>query len=173
MKHRHLHVPPAARAQDMPSAALVDVLERGDLADWRPIAAEVARDPLGPFAERVMELVAAYPMYGTSALWRAWIQRRRTLTEGDTRPGKPLSLAALRRTIGLTQTELASRMGMTQSDLSKLERRGDARLSSLQAYADALGGRLDLVFDGLGVRARVRLRGERRERKAPQARTRT
>lgn len=83
MKHRHLEVQPGTPAERLPAAAVVDLLERGDLGDWRPIAAAIAKEPYGDFAERVLRLVDAYPMYGTSALWRAWIARRRELAEGE------------------------------------------------------------------------------------------
>ena len=55
-------------------------------------------------------------------------------------------LAALRRSHGLTQVELARRMGISQSDLSKLERRRDIRLSTLRFHAAALGGDIRILF---------------------------
>lgn len=51
-------------------------------------------------------------------------------------------LAQARRSVGLTQTELAARMGVSQMQVSRLE--GDAQrnytLGVLQRYVDALGG---------------------------------
>ncbi len=141
-------------AEALPAAALVDILEQGDLDDWQPIAAAVARDPGGALAEKVMRLVDAYPAYGTSPLWRAWIDRCRART----RP-RPARLAALRQRAGLTQAELASRLSMSQSDLSKLERRRDVRLSTLRAYAAALGGRVRVVVEIGGAAWEVRLDG--------------
>lgn len=170
MNHRHLRCAPDTPVEKRPVAALVDVLERGDLGDWKPIAVAVARDPNGPFAARVLEIVNAYPMYGTSALWRTWIDRRRARAEGATAPAASVALAKLRRKMGLTQVEMARRIGMSQSDLSKLERRKDVRLSTLDAYAKALGGRLRLLFAaGTGTselqvgasKARRRRRGRR------------
>jgi DNA-binding XRE family transcriptional regulator len=148
MMHRHLIVPPESTVESLPSAAIVDLLERGELEDWRPIAAAIARDPFSAFAERVERLIDAYPMYGTSKLWRAWIEHRRALAQGARAAlmATP-SLAALRRALGITQAQLASRTGMSQSDLSKLERRGDMRLSTLQTYASGLGARLRIVFE--------------------------
>jgi DNA-binding Xre family transcriptional regulator len=145
--HRHLEVRPGTPAQDLPSAAIVDILERGDLGDWQPIATAIASDPNGELAARVMQLVDAHPMYGTSPLWRAWIDRCRARAEVGAKPGRAIGLAALRRELGLTQVEVAARIGMSQSDLSKLERRQDVRLSTLRSYLAALGGRLRLLFE--------------------------
>jgi len=146
MIHRHLSVRPDVPTEELPSAAIIDVLERGDLEDWRPIAAAIVRDPNGEFAERVMHLIDAHPLFGTSPLWRSWIDRCRARAEGSWRQGPSVGLATLRSERGLTQVELASRRGMSQSDLSKLERRGDVRLSTLRAHVKALGGRLRVLF---------------------------
>jgi len=143
--HRHLDIPPGTATENLPSAAVLNLLERGDLDDWRPIARAVDRDPFGDFAMRVARLVNEYPIYGTSPLWRAWIVRARARAEGALRRPCPIQLAALRRKLGLTQIDLASQMGMTQSDLSKFERRQDIRLSTLRAYIKALGAELRIV----------------------------
>jgi DNA-binding Xre family transcriptional regulator len=157
VSHRHLDIAPDTPAEQLPSAAIVDTLERGDLDDWRPIAAAVARDPLGAFAERVLHLVNAYPMYGSSPLWRMWIDRCRARAEGAAVLGASKTLAEIRRDSGLTQTNLADRIGMSQSDLSKLERRNDVRISTLRAYLEALGGSLRIVFESGGIRKRIRI----------------
>ncbi|MGH8929222.1 MAG: helix-turn-helix domain-containing protein [Egibacteraceae bacterium] len=141
MIHRHVEYPPETPVTELPSAAIVDLLDRGDLDDWRPIAQAVARDPHGPFTQRVARLLDAYPMYGTSPLWRAWIERcQARAREAPT----PMGLAEVRHRAGLSQAELAARMGISQSDLSKLERRQDMRVSTLRAYAEALGADLHL-----------------------------
>jgi len=126
-------------------AALVDILERDDLDDWQPIAEAIAAAPRGPLAARLLRLLSAYPQYGTSSLWRAWIDRCRARHEGMLRGREMTDLTTHRRRKGLTQVELAKRIGMSQSDLSKFERRGDVRLSTLRAYIAALGA--DLVIE--------------------------
>jgi DNA-binding Xre family transcriptional regulator len=165
MKHRHLDVAPGTPAEELPAAAVADLLERGDLSDWQPLAAAIASDPDGNLAERVLRLVDAYPMYGTSALWRSWIEHRRDLAAGreSAMDEDPATLAELRRQRGLTQVELAARMEISQSDLSKLERRRDLRLSTLRALAGALGARLRAVMrfpDGREVEVRTTAESE-------------
>lgn len=144
MQHRHLAYGDDTAAEQLPSAAIIDILERGDFDEWRPIAAGIAAAPHGELAARVLRLLNAYPMYGTSPLWRAWIERCRARHEGMLRR-RPIDLAGLRKQQGLTQTELAQRLGMSQSDLSKLERRSDVKASTLRAYAAALG--YDLILE--------------------------
>ena len=157
MIHRHLQVHPDTAVEALPSAAIVDLLERGDLAQWQPIATAIAYDPTGEFSERVMRLLDAYPMYGTSPLWRSWIDRCRARAEGSRRPWAEASLATLRRQLGFTQARLAGGVGMSQSDLSKFERRRDVRLSTLRAYVEALGGRLRILFESDSNQAEIRL----------------
>lgn len=97
MRHRHLDYPPDTPVEQLGRAAIDDLLDRGDLADWAPLAAAVARDPHGRLADVVLQLCAAHPMYGTSRLWTAWIERLRenpppgSLTPGSltaTTPGR-------------------------------------------------------------------------------------
>jgi DNA-binding Xre family transcriptional regulator len=155
--HRHLDIPPGRATEDLPSAAIVDLLERGDLDDWRPIARAVARDPEGAFAARVSRLLDEYPIYGTSALWRAFLVQVRARAEGAGDRSRPVRLSTLRHRLGLTQVEVAGRMGISQSDLSKLERRRDVRLSTLRAYLEALGMDLQLMTNVEGERLEIKL----------------
>lgn len=155
MIHRHLRVRPGTPPDELPQAALVGLLERGDLGDWRPVAAAIRRDPHGRLAADVLRLVDEHPMYGTSPLWRSWIDRCRARAEGAERPRPIAGLAALRRERGLTQRELAGRVGVSQSDLSKIERRRDVRLSTLRTYLEALGGTLRIRFEAPDERVEV------------------
>ncbi|MGH8935727.1 MAG: helix-turn-helix domain-containing protein [Acidimicrobiia bacterium] len=147
MIHRHLAYPADLVPEDLPAAALVDLLDRGDLEDWRPIATAIARRPHGRVAEQVARLIDAFPMYGTSPLWRSFIERCRAGLEAPSAQPEQLGLSDLRRRRGFTQTDLAERIGISQSDLSKLERRRDWRLSTLLRYLAALDGRLRLMAD--------------------------
>lgn len=171
MIHRNLVEPPGASAEELSSAAVLDVLDRGDLGDWRPIAVAIAERPFGELAERVLTLVDAAEMYGTSALWRAWIHRCRARAEAPIRP--VVDLATLRRRLGLTQVELAARLGMSQSDLSKLERRGDVKLSTLEAHLAAVGGRLRVICESRGREIEIEIPGRsRRSRHGSRPRSR-
>ena len=145
--HRHLDVPPSTPPDELPLDALDDLLERGSFDDWGPLAAAIRRDPDGPLADRVLRLCRAHPLYGTSALWTAWIERRRGPDAGS--DGRPVSLARLRRQREVRQHAIADAMGISQSDVSKLERRGDLKVSTLRRYLRAIGAqlRMEARFD--------------------------
>lgn len=145
MELRHLDYPPATPVTGLGPAALDALLERGDLESWTPLARAIAEDPWGATAETVLRLCEAHPMYGTSPLWRAWIERRRRCVKPDS-----TTLAEARTRAGLTQTEVAQRLGIGQSDVSKLERRSDVLLSTLRAYARAIGAHLHVDLRGPG-----------------------
>lgn len=141
MEFRHLDYPPGTPVVELGPAALDALLDRGDLENWTPLVRAIADDPWGETADTVLRLCEAHPMYGTSMLWRAWIERRR----GHSEPGGT-TLAEARRRAGLTQTRVAERLGIGQSDVSKLERRSDVLLSTLRAYARAIGARLHVTL---------------------------
>lgn len=145
MIHRHLDYPDGTPVTALGEAALDDLLDRGDLGDWRPLARAIASDPFGELAERVLRLCDASPRYGTSPLWRALIARRRAMATAAR--ASEVSLAELRRRRGVSQAALASRIGMSQSDLSKAERRADWRVSTLMSIVEGLGLRAKLVVE--------------------------
>ena len=147
MIHRHLDLPSDTPVAELPLAAVYDLLDRGDLDDWRPLLRQFERDPDGELSRAVARLVDAYPIYGTSPLLRAWIERCRN-RRGARGPeeAEAGTLADLRLSLGKTQEEVARAMGISQSDYSKLERRRDIRVSTLHSAAGALGGSLHLVI---------------------------
>jgi predicted XRE-type DNA-binding protein len=158
---RHLDYPPGTEVSELGPAALDALLESGDLESWVPLLRAVSDDPWGTLADTVLGLCEAHPMYGTSALWRSWIERRR---RGEA-VGE-ITLAEARARAGLTQSEVAERMGVTQSDVSRFERRHDLLVSTLRRYVNAIGGRLELRVAGADYpRSHVLQIGERDRRK--------
>jgi DNA-binding XRE family transcriptional regulator len=146
MIHRHLDVPPDTPVDELPLAAIHDLLDRGDLDDWRPLLRHIQRSPHGKLARAVERIVCAYPMYGTSPLLRAWIDRCGARRDTAAPEGiETTSLAAMRVSLGRTQEEVARAMGISQSDYSKLERRRDVKVSTLRSAAQALGGSVHLI----------------------------
>ncbi|MFQ5557348.1 MAG: XRE family transcriptional regulator [Acidimicrobiales bacterium] len=61
----------------------------------------------------------------------------------ETRPdAKRATVAEVRRSIGLTQVQMAEMLGMSQGGVSKLERRENLHLTALCRFIEATGGRL-------------------------------
>jgi hypothetical protein len=129
MRFRHLDYDEGTAPEELGAAAIDDLLDRGDLQAWAPLARAIHADPTGDLADTVLRLCAAHPMYGTCAMWRAWIERLR----GAQRDPEARSLAQMRIDAGLTQQDVAERMGISQSDVSKLERRSNMRVSTLRS----------------------------------------
>jgi len=65
-------------------------------------------------------------------------------------------LAEIRKSVGLTQEELAERLGITQPSLSKLENQDDMQIGTLRRVIEALGGQLEIVARLPGGEIRVR-----------------
>src|SRR5690606_4861707 len=74
-----------------------------------------------------------------------------------------MSLAELRRELGVTQAEMASAIEITQSQLSKMERRDDHLVSALRRAVGALGGGIAVtaVVDSKRVKRSVYPEGQR------------
>ncbi len=73
------------------------------------------------------------PGFREMALRRMTAGRRRLVGE----------LTAVRRSAGLSQTEIAARMGTSQSAVARLESgEADVRASTLERYAAAVGGQI-------------------------------
>ncbi len=67
MQHRHL-----TGTDSTSLAALDDVLERGEVADWLWLRDLVASDRA--VARKVLHLCNRHRMYGTSNLWARYVQ---------------------------------------------------------------------------------------------------
>ncbi len=56
------------------------------------------------------------------------------------------SLQEFRKSIGLTQEEVAGRLKLKQTNISQLESRKDMHISTLRNYVEALGGELEIYI---------------------------
>lgn len=54
-------------------------------------------------------------------------------------------LAEIRKSVGLTQEDLAATLGITQPSLSKLENGEDMHISTLRRLIEALGGKMEII----------------------------
>lgn len=70
---------------------------------------------------------------------------------------RPLNLAELRKSLGITQVQLAEALSMAQGQVSSTERRGDHLVSTLRRHIEALGGKLEVSAVFGSTRARLDL----------------
>ena len=101
-------------ARDPRAATTAARLAHRALVDGLVAAWVAAHDDASAAQGGVERLLDAFPMYGTSALWRCWIDRLRAREEGRRESRPPVTLSKLRRRVGLTQVELAARRRLTR-----------------------------------------------------------
>lgn len=73
----------------------------------------------------------------TEQLSRAEMQAKEMMAE--------MLLAEIRKSVGLTQEELAATLGIAQPSLSKLENQEDMQVSTLRRLIQSLGGELEII----------------------------
>ncbi|SNT32477.1 Helix-turn-helix [Asanoa hainanensis] len=73
------------------------------------------------------------------------VGRRRQMREQMLASVSGAKLAAIRKQLGLTQTQLAEASGLSQARISQIEHGEAVGLDSLRAYVVGLGGHLDIV----------------------------
>lgn len=115
---RNVDASPSDPVASWPYEALVTTIDRGLVADWQPVFAEIRRSPWGPTARRVERYLAYREPDGVSTLFALAIDRARADAEqADRREVAARIRAALDRS-GLTRTHFAELVGTSPSRLS-------------------------------------------------------
>lgn len=115
---RNVTAHPSDPVSTWPTEAVLASLERGDLADWQRLAAEIRRDPWGRTARQVEEVLGFSRPYGVAEAMEAVIERAR---ERMVREERDAVVAEIRNRIdqsGLSRRQLASRLGTSAARLS-------------------------------------------------------
>lgn len=115
---RNLTITPAAPVSAWPTEAVQTALERGDLADWHRIAAEVRDSPWGTTARQVEEVLSHTRPYGVAEAMETVISRARQRAEADERAAVASAIRAAVEQSGFSQAEFAARIGTSPSRLS-------------------------------------------------------
>ncbi len=71
MRVRHRHI---LDGHEHSVEAVEDILARGSVGDWRALAGVVRAEPAGPVAQALRVVVEHVPMYGTTHLWRWFLE---------------------------------------------------------------------------------------------------
>ena len=115
---RNLEISPDSPVSEWPFEAVRTALERGSLQDWRRLAAEIKRDPWGPTARAVEQILAHTRPYGVAPLMETVIERAREEAERAEREEVAREVVETIEHSGLSRSEFASRIGTSPSRLS-------------------------------------------------------
>jgi DNA-binding transcriptional regulator YiaG len=115
---RNLTITPDAPVSQWPTEAIQTTLERGDLADWHRIAAEVRLAPWGKTARQVEEVLGYSRPYGVAEAMEAVLSRARERAEANERAAVATEIRDAVKRSGLSRAEFAARIGTSASRLS-------------------------------------------------------
>jgi ribosome-binding protein aMBF1 (putative translation factor) len=115
---RNLTISPQAPVSQWPTEAVQTALERGDLADWHRVAAEIQANPWGTTARQVEEVLSHSRPYGVTEAMQTVVSRARKRAEANERAAVAAAIREAIERSGLSQAEFASRVGTSPSRLS-------------------------------------------------------
>lgn len=115
---RNLDVSPDAPVEEWGFEGLLAAVDRGDLADWRRVAAAVARAPRGEVAELLDGVVDAAEDSGSAAALRRYVALAVEREERRERQAVADELVGLWRASGLDQGAYARRLGTSRTRLN-------------------------------------------------------
>jgi DNA-binding transcriptional regulator YiaG len=115
---RNLTITPDAPVSEWPTEAVQTALERGDLADWHRIVAEIRADPWGRTARQVEEVLGHSRPYGVAEAMETVLSRARKQAEASERAAVAAEIREAIERSGLSRAEFASRIGTSASRLS-------------------------------------------------------
>lgn len=145
VRFRNLDFDQRAPLNEWPAEAIETVIDRGSLSDWRPLLAEIRRDPWGA-AARTAENVASWgEHYGVDALISAAIRDGREEITMRGRAEYAARIRSWRVQAGMTLREFARAAGTSASRLSDYEH---AKVAPTTDVLGRLGHVASLHSDG-------------------------
>jgi hypothetical protein len=115
---RNLTVTPGAPVSQWPAEAVRTALERGDLADWHRIVAEIGAHPWGRTARQVEEVLSYSRPYGIADAMELALSRARGRVEASERAAVAAEIEEAVGRSGLGRAEFAAQIGTSASRLS-------------------------------------------------------
>lgn len=115
---RNLTVTPDAPVSQWPTEAVRIALERGDLADWHRIVAQIDAHPWGRTARQVEEVLSYSRPYGIADAMELVLSRARGRAEASERAAVAAEIEDAVRHSGLGRAEFAAQIGTSASRLS-------------------------------------------------------
>lgn len=118
LQFRNLEFDTTAPLAEWPSEAVLAMLERGNLTDWRRLKREIDREPWGRLARKVEQALEVSRPYGVSHLMERAIKQARDRAAEHERGEVAKQVRRYLNESGLTQAEFAERIGTSASRLS-------------------------------------------------------
>jgi DNA-binding transcriptional regulator YiaG len=118
LKFRNITASPDDPVDTWPFEGILAAVERGNLPDWRRLAAVIRADPWGPVAQQVLEAVRLSRPYGTAELLEGVVHRARKLAADSEREDVAAEVRSLVGRSGLSKQDFAERIGTSRSRLS-------------------------------------------------------
>lgn len=115
---RNVDASPADDVRSWPYEALVAVIDRGLVADWKPVLADIRRSPWGSVARRVERYLSYRERDGIGVLFALAIEDARTRAEAADRAEVAARVRAAVERSGLTNAQFAELVGTSASRLS-------------------------------------------------------
>ncbi|MEX1003812.1 MAG: helix-turn-helix transcriptional regulator [Acidimicrobiia bacterium] len=118
VEFRNVDASPTDDVRTWPYEALVAVIDRGLVGDWRPIFTELRRSPWGKVARRVQQYLSYREPDGVSMLFALAIERARLDAEQEDRAEVAARVNAAVERSGLSNGDFARLVGTSASRLS-------------------------------------------------------
>ncbi|MEX2280102.1 MAG: helix-turn-helix transcriptional regulator, partial [Acidimicrobiia bacterium] len=118
VEFRNVDASPTDDVRTWPYEALVSVMDRGLVGDWRPIFAELRRSPWGRVARRVERYLSYREPDGVSTLFALAIERARADADQKDRAEVVARVNDAVKRSGLTNRDFARLVGTSASRLS-------------------------------------------------------
>jgi hypothetical protein len=118
VRFRNVDASPADDVRSWPYEALVAVVDRGLVADWKPVFDEIRRSPWGSVARRVERYLSYRARDGIGVLFALAIERARTRSDESDRADVAAQIRAAVERSGLTNAQFAELVGTSASRLS-------------------------------------------------------
>lgn len=115
---RNVDVDPGSPVDSWPYEAIVTLIERGTIGDWRILTTAIDDDPWGPVARQVEDYLSYERPYGVAPLLERAIARARMQAEARERSAVSDEVTELIKRSGLSVSALAARVGTSRSRLS-------------------------------------------------------
>jgi hypothetical protein len=115
---RNVDASPTDDVRTWPYEALVTAIDRGLVADWQPVFAEVRRSPWGRVARRVERYLAYREPDGVGTLFTLAIERARAAADRADRDEVAARVRSAVARSGLTNADFAEQVGTSASRLS-------------------------------------------------------